>query len=225
MGQGGRQASLALCTRLSVLKRPLVGRPAGWSVSCTNGPFSVSYEKRLRRLTSDNLESFQIPAGRVFVVNELRESPRLLLFALSPHSPISLVRAPAARSAAGAAFPRGPLPREGSSPAFKAPPSGRVPLSPHGGGPTRLLPDCWEVTWTPASPGRKDCFASDGSPSGEAGGLSFHPEGRPGRQPRMPMGWPWPSTSERCFFVYCEKEHRRRKLGKTSASGVQDYAA
>ena len=31
-GRGGRRAALALCTRLSVLKRPPAGRPAGWSV-------------------------------------------------------------------------------------------------------------------------------------------------------------------------------------------------
>ena len=90
-----------------------------------------------------------------------------------------------------------------------------------GGGSMWLLPDCCEVTWTPASPGRKDWFASDGSPSGEARGLSSHPEGCPRCQPWSPvMGWPWPSTSELSVFVYCEEEHTQRKLSGTSVSGV-----
>lgn len=48
VGWGGRRAALALCTWLSVLKRPLVGRPAGCSVRSTSINSQVGLGLRCR---------------------------------------------------------------------------------------------------------------------------------------------------------------------------------
>lgn len=66
MGQGGRRAALALCTRLSVLKRPPVGRPAGWSLRSTSVNSQVGLGLRRR---AGRAELVRSPAWEIKTVS------------------------------------------------------------------------------------------------------------------------------------------------------------